>query len=140
MIPSFEQDPEGLQYFSRYLLSKGFHDIQTTSSFTAWDLEAIYLNRKYYFELKVRPKIALDGRYNDAICEQHKLESTPDIEHSFLVNLFTDCFTIHRYTDPHEIQHKMCQKTNDFGDRHKVAKKLCSYPIKKENIFFYESV
>ena len=137
MKPDFSRDKEGLHYFSQYLISKGFYNIQTTTKFTAWDLEADHNGNHYYFELKVRPKVALDGKYNDTICEQHKLVATPDINRSYIVNLFTDKMTIIPYTAPYEVQHKPCQKTNNW-DTHKVMKDLVSF--KNEEKYLYDYV
>ena len=136
MTPDFTHDREGILYFSRYLINKGFYNIQTTTAFTPWDLEADYNGQHYYFELKVRPKVALDGKYNDTICEKHKLDTTPDINHSYIVNLFTDKMSIIPYTAPYEVQHKKCQKTNDW-DRTKVVKDLLSFKNEEKYLHDY---
>ena len=134
---NFENDKEGIKFFSNYLIKKGFYNIQTTTTFTSWDLEAEKDGIVYYFELKVRPKVALDGKWNDSICEQNKLEHTPSIEHSYLVNLFTDCFTIIPYTAQHKVQKKYCRKTTNWN-RTPVLKNLLSYPNLPKYIRQYE--
>lgn len=136
MKPDFSRDKEGLHYFSQYLISQGFYNIQTTTKFTAWDLEADCDGNHYYFELKVRPKVALDGKYNDTICEQHKLVASPDINRSYIVNLFTDKMSIIPYTAPYEVQHKPCQKTNNW-DTHKVMKDLVSFKNEEKYLYSY---
>lgn len=137
MKPDFSKDREGLHYFSQYLIGQGFYNIQTTTQFTPWDLEADWKGHHYYFELKVRPKVALDGKWNDTICEQYKLVASPDINHSYIVNLFTDKMSIIPYTAPYEVQHKFCQKTNDW-DKTKVMKDLLSF--KNEEKYLHEYV
>lgn len=137
MKPNFTEDREGLRYFSHYLISRGFYNIQTTTQFTPWDLEADWKGNHYYFELKVRPRQALDGRFNDTICELYKLTATPDVEHSYIVNLFTDQMSIVPYTARYEIQHKMCQKTNNW-DNSKVMKDLVSFPNEQKYLHLYE--
>lgn len=132
----FENDEEGKKFFANYLMSKKFYDISTTLPFCKWDIEATKDDIVYYFELKVRPKPAIDGKWNDSICEQNKLEATPDIEHSYLVNFFTDCFTIIPYTAEHTVQHKKCQRTNNWN-RERVQKELCSYPNLPQYTYSY---
>lgn len=123
----FENDEEGKKFFANYLISNGFHDVTTTLPFTEWDLEATKDDIVYYFELKVRPKPAIDGKWNDSICEQNKLDTVPDLHHAYLVNFFTDCFTVIPMKAEHTVQHKPCQKTNNWN-RKKVMKDLLSYP------------
>lgn len=122
-------DPEGKVFFSKYLIGRGFYNIQTTTDFCSWDLEAEYKGVKYYFELKRRDIIST--AWGDSICEQHKIDSCPDKKHTYLVNFFTDCFTVIPITADHQVQHKYCQKTNNW-DRRKVMKDLLSYPNKDE--------
>lgn len=129
-------DPEGKKYFSKYLISRGYYNIQTTTELASWDLEADYENKHYYFELKVRPKVALDGTYNDTICELHKIEATPDVKHSYIVNLFFDKMSIIPMTEHYEVQHKMCQKTNNW-DKRKVMKDLCSFHNDEKYLYDY---
>ena len=137
MKPDFTKDKEGLRYFSHYLISQGFYNIQTTLPYTAWDLEADWKGQHFYFELKVRPKVALDGIYNDTICEQYKLVATPDINHSYIVNLFTDKMSIIPYTAPYEVQYKLCQKTNNWN-RNKVMKTILSFRNEEKYLYDYE--
>lgn len=137
MKPDFTKDKEGLRYFSHYLISQGFYNIQTTLPYTAWDLEADWKGQHFYFELKVRPKVALDGIYNDTICEQYKLVATPDINHSYIVNLFADKMSIIPYTAPYEVQYKLCQKTNNWN-RNKVMKTILSFRNEEKYLYDYE--
>lgn len=137
MKPDFVSDPEGVLYFSQYLIRKGFYNVRTTTPFTAWDLEADYNNKHYYFELKVRPKVALDGKYDDSICEKHKLEATPNIYTSYLVNLFDDKMSIIPYTAPHQEQFRYCQATS-FDPSNKQRKRLVSYHNDSTYLHDYE--
>ena len=137
MKPDFTKDKAGLRSFSHYLISQGFYNIQTTLPYTAWDLEADWKGQHFYFELKVRPKVALDGTYNDTICEQYKLVATPDINHSYIVNLFTDKMSIIPYTAPYEVQYKLCQKTNNWN-RNKVMKTILSFRNEEKYLYDYE--
>lgn len=137
MKPNFMQDVEGTQYFIQYLRNKGFQNIQTTDQYAAWDIEADWNNHRYYFELKVRPRAAIDGTYDDTICEQYKLIATPDINRSYVVNLFIDKMSIIPYTAPYTIQRKFCQKTNCW-DRTKVMKNLVSYKNEEKYLHDYE--
>ena len=137
MKPDFQQDKEGTQYFMSYLMKKGFYNVHVTDQYVPWDIEADWKDNHYYFELKVRPKVALDGKYNDTICEQYKLTATPDIHHSYIVNLFTDRMSIIPYTAPYEVQRKLCQKTNRW-DRTKVMKNLLSFKNEEKYMYDYE--
>lgn len=137
MRPDFLKDKEGIGYFTQYLSKKGFTNITTTHQHTSWDIEADWKDQRYYFELKRRPKVAIDGKWNDTICELHKLKATPDIEHSYIVNLFYDKMTIIPMTTKYEIQHKLCQKTNDW-DNHKVMKDLCSFKNEEKYLYDYD--
>lgn len=132
---NFTDDIEGTKFFSKYLIKNGFYNIQTTAEFCGHDLEADYKGKTYYFELK-RRDISADT-WGDSICEQHKIDSTPDPNRTYLVNFFTDCFTIIPITAQHETQSKMCQKTNNWN-RKKVLKNLLCYPNKKEYRHNYE--
>ena len=126
---SLTDDPEGIKLFSKYLIANGFYNIQTTPRLCAHDLEADYDGTTYYFELKKRS--ITSTQWGDSICEQHKIDASPDPNRTYLVNLFTDCLTIIPVTAEHEVQRKYCQKTNNW-DKHKVLKDLLSYPNKPE--------
>lgn len=123
--PSFEGDSEGTNYFKHYLENHNLTNVNITSDpFAAWDIDATYNGNVYYFELKKRD---IDSyKWGDSICEQHKVDAVPDKNRAYLVNLFTDCITIIPLTAEHEVQHKRCQKTNNW-DKTKVMKNLLSY-------------
>lgn len=123
--PSFTNDIEGVEYFKQYLENHSFTDVNITSNpYAAWDIDATYNGQTFFFELKKRD---IDSyAWGDSICEQHKIDAVPDIKRAYLVNLFTDCITIIPFSTPHQIQHKPCQKTNNW-DKTKVMKNLLSY-------------
>lgn len=130
-------DSASKDYFMNYLRKKGYTNVKESCKNCAYDVSAEKDGVTYYFELKLRPKVALDGIYNDTICEQNKLDRMPDLQHSYIVNLFDDCFSCFPFMHPHKIQHKLCQKTND-GDRTKMLKYICSYRNDENHLFNYE--
>ena len=123
--PDFTNDAEGKEYFAQYLTDHQFSDVHITSdTYAAWDVDGTYSGQVYYFELKKRD---IDSyQWGDSICEKHKIDAVPDKKHAYLVNLFTDCLTIIPLTASYEVQHKYCQKTNNW-DRRKVIKDLLSF-------------
>lgn len=123
-------DPEGKCLFANFLINKGFYNIQTTTPFCRWDIEAEYKKQKYYFELKSRtvPSTA----YNDAIIQEDKYEALKDIPNCYVVNIYTDnLIAVIPVNAEHVEQHHLCQKTNNW-DRTRVPKTLISYPLKPE--------
>lgn len=125
MQPDFYQDPEGTKYLAKFLASKGFTNVNDMhGQYKDWDIEADWKGITYYFECKMRKHDA--DRFGDSICEPVKLTKVPVVSHAYLVNFFTDCFTIIPMTAQHKELHQLCQKT-ELWDRTKKMKTLLSY-------------
>lgn len=123
-------DPEGKRLFGNFLISKGFYNIQTTTEFCHWDIEAEYEGQKYYFELKYRS--VPSTKYGDAIIQQDKYEALKNLPNCYIVNIYPDNkVAVIPIDAEHEEQQHLCQKTNNW-DRTRVPKTLISYPLKPE--------
>lgn len=120
-----KNDPEGKEFFKRYLQSNGFEDINTTSKMAFYDMYAKKDGITYFFELKYRP--ITSTQWGDSIIESIKYDKLKTLgDNVYVVNFFTDCFHIHKLDSQYQLQEWMCQKTNNW-DRHKVRKVLVSY-------------
>ena len=121
----FKGDKEGKIFFSKWLIQNGYYNIQTTTRYTEWDIEAEKGGILYYFELKKRNRKALENE-GDSIMEDLKYKRSPNPKRSYLVSFFHDCFTIIPYTDPHQELHCKCQVSQH--QHFHVKKILYSYP------------
>lgn len=136
MRPDFSADPEGTKYLAHYLTSKGFTEVTDMhDKHKEWDLEANWNGTKYYFECKMRKWDA--DKFGDSICEPEKIEKSPDAKHAYLVNFFTDCFTMIPLLTEHEVQYKLCQRS-ELWDRTKRMKHICCYKNLKKFRHTYE--
>lgn len=126
MIPNFVGDVEGTKYLAAYLTKKGFTNVKDMhDKHEEWDIEADWQGTTYTFECKMRKWDS--EKWGDSICEPEKIDKCPNPNHAYLVNFFTDCFTIIPFTAEHEVQHKMCQRS-ELWNRTKRMKYLLSYP------------
>lgn len=131
------KDPEKKQWFSKWLESKGFTNINITTDFyDIIDITADYSTVHYIFELKNRP---CDSElYGDSIMDTGKYHKMIKMDgEKRLVNFFEDCFYIVDIVkDQRDIQDFYCQKSNTIAAP-KVPKKLVSFQHKQENKHLY---
>lgn len=126
MKPNFVEDVEGTKYLAEYLTNKGFTNVKDMHNrHEEWDLEADWKGKTYTFECKMRKWDS--ERFGDSICEPEKMDKCPNSKQAYLVNFFTDCFTIIPFTAEHQVLYQMCQRS-ELWDRRKKMKHLLSYP------------
>lgn len=126
MIPDFSADVEGTKYLAAYLTKKGFTNVTDMHGrHEEWDLEADWHGTTYTFECKMRKWDS--DKFGDSICEPEKIYKCPNYKHAYLVNFFTDCFTIIPFTAEHTVQHMMCQRS-ELWNRTKKMKDILSFP------------
>ena len=114
----------------------GYYNIQTTTKFCAWDLECEKDGIKYYMELKVRHRNAMDGKYNDACCEDIKVKDSPNPARSYLISLFDDYWTMTPYNELTDKQYVKAQ-ASQHNKRH-IKKIFLSHPLKESELKDYE--
>lgn len=137
-MPNFEDDKQGLKFVQSYLLVHGFDSAEIQSRYCRWDITATKDDKTYYIEVKRRKRCARDGVYDDTILEISKLQSSPCLSNSYVINLFTDCFSFIPYTAPHKIITEVCQKYS-WRKEERVPKTLVSYPNHKKYLHSYDS-
>ena len=126
MMPDFSTDIEGTKYLASYLTNKGFTNVKDMhGAHQEWDVEADWEGTTYTFECKMRKWDS--DKFGDSICEPEKIHKCPDSKHAYLVNFFTDCFTIIPFTAEHIVLHMMCQRS-ELWDRTKKMKYILSFP------------
>lgn len=128
----FSTESESIIYFTNWLKSRGFININSTQSedkFCYYDIEAVKGEKKYRFELKVRNM--LSNKYNDAICEEYKYNKfmvhKDEYDYGILVSLFTDCFTLSSIKNWVRTEKKYANKTTDFSNNEMVLKNFMIY-------------
>lgn len=107
---------EGKQWLMGLLQRKGFYDIQETSQYAHWDIEAKYKGKQWIFELKNRNFSSL--MYGDVILEVDKVRHMTETPYrAIFVNFWTDKWCmIDVRTVPYEVEYRNHQKTTRFED------------------------
>ena len=136
MRPSNKGDHELKGWFGKYLISQGHYNIQTTTKFCPYDLSSEKDGILYYWELKVRHRKALDGKYNDTCCEDIKVKDSPNPARSFLVSFFDDYWTVTPYKELTDKQYVKAQ-ISERNKRH-IKKIFLSHPLKESELKDYE--
>lgn len=136
-------DEESKTLFGKFLIQRGFRDIQFTSTFCPYDLEAEYQGKTYYFEIKDRrglKKVCVDT-YGDSIIEENKyneLKLLPK-DSVYISNIFEDHkLTLFKLEDEFHTEERWANKTSYFRDRRRVLKTFCCWLNTKEHIYDYE--
>lgn len=140
---TFQQnDPEGIQWFKEWLDRKGFTNITIPQNeFSYYDIEADKGDKHYIFEIKNRNRYKTTNSYDwgDTIIDQSKYIILSTYEDQvYVVNLFNDCFCIHKLEEEHEIQHQQRCRANMNWDRRITTKNLISYKNKPIHCYRYD--
>ena len=136
-------DEKSKVLFGKFLIKKGFGNIQFTTSSCRWDLEAEYKGNKYYFELKDRrvyKGLHVDD-YGDSIIEEGKYEELKKLPEGkvYISNIFLDNkLTIFNLRDEFHKEKHWADETTCFNSHKKVLKTFCCWLNTEEHIYTYD--
>lgn len=132
----FETEQDSIDFFCKFLETKGYTKINPTQSkdqYSYYDIDAEYMGKKFRFELKRRDMMS--NRYNDSVIETHKYKKfvkgkeNNDYDFGFLVSFFWDCFTVSpiKKSNIIGIKHTVGSRTTDFDDQQIINKEFVRF-------------
>ncbi len=135
----FKDLSEGKEWFSSWLIKKGFRDVKETDQYCHWDLEGTYKGQKCLFELKNRT--FLSWTYGDVFLNKDKydwLREQP--EKMILVMFWTDKFVMLnlKTKTPDEVTYENCKRQTRFSDQRVVRKQVVKWNLDGLKLLDYD--